>query len=194
MSKKTLILHINLQLKAEDAEEAVVNVKQTVPLESILEPVFINDGAKFIENLVKLLGTDCFNNLTRAYFANQIEQFNAPKDLLEHKTVIDTLPDASVQSKLALTIEDTENIQESLQNETDLDIEKIIPDGNTTSDDYQLNSGEEDPKVVEENKDNLVIQKDEIVAPPITPNETHLTQGAIERTKPESFRKPIFKL
>lgn len=120
IKSKDLVLGIHLSLRSVN-NRSVADVNHTIPLTSILEPMFIKDGAKRIEQIVEMLGTSVFNTLVRNYFTDQVELTHIPQTFSDNKIVIDTLTDG--HEKLALENSEAENLRPVVSDETNLVVE-----------------------------------------------------------------------
>lgn len=144
VKSKDLILDIHLNLKTANNKK-VVAVEHNIPLTAILEPMFIKDGAKKIEQIVNMLGVEVFNTMVRDFFLNKVEDMHKTQNFIEHKTLIDTIQDN--QSIIEINNADGSKEQKVLvkpviSEETNLIVE-LEETENEVPDEYQLNDGEE---------------------------------------------------
>jgi hypothetical protein len=144
VKSKDLILEIHLNLKTANNKK-VVAVEHNIPLTAILEPMFIKDGAKKIEQIVNMLGVEVFNTMVRDFFLNKVEDMHKTQNFIEHKTLIDTIQDN--QSIIEINNADGSKEQKVLvkpviSEETNLIVE-LEETTNEVPDEYQLNDGEE---------------------------------------------------
>lgn len=144
VKSKDLILEIHLNLKTANNKK-VVAVEHNIPLTAILEPMFIKDGAKKIEQIVNMLGVEVFNTMVRDFFLNKVEDMHKTQNFIEHKTLIDTIQDN--QSIIEINNADGSKEQKVLvkpviSEETNLIVE-LEETANEVPDEYQLNDGEE---------------------------------------------------
>ena len=191
MKSRNLVLEIHLGLRYEDSHP-VVSVDQSIPLPSILEPMFVKDGAKTVEGIVRMLGVDTFERMVREFFLSKADEMYTTNKFVEHKTLVDTLKDDQAILELdqgsggpqkilvkPIVSEETNLIVEMEDVEDDVH-EQEVPE------EYQLDDGEE-----EEPKAELVETQISEVPPPKPP--TPSPQTSTGTVLNNSSRKPIIR-
>lgn len=186
VKSKDLILDIHLNLKTANNKK-VVAVEHNIPLTAILEPMFIKDGAKKIEQIVNMLGVEVFNTMVRDFFLNKVEDMHKTQNFIEHKTLIDTIQDN--QSIIEINNADGSKEQKVLvkpviSEETNLIVELEETTANEVPDEYQLNDGEENliPDIEMTEQQLTEIKPPEIKPKPTNPSTNSALGGIVDNS------------
>lgn len=189
MKSRNLVLEIHLGLRYEDSHP-VVSVDQSIPLPSILEPMFVKDGAKTVEGIVQMLGVDTFERMVREFFLSKADEMYTTNKFVEHKTLVDTLKDDQAILELDQGSGGTQKIlvKPIVSEETNLivEMEDAEDDAHEVPEEYQLDDGEGDQLKAE-----LVETQISEVPPPKPP--TPSPQTSTGTVLNNSNRKPIIR-